>query len=288
MQLSEIKSIFHKELVHYYPKEEIDSFFYALIDHFLNLQKFVLVMQPNYVVSKEEESLLFNALHRLKQEEPLQHITGAAYFRNLTLKVTKDTLIPRPETEELVSWILEDVRENQQLKVLDIGTGSGCIALSIAQELLKASVTAIDISKEALAVAKQNAEKNGVAVNFLQADVLSDNFQKELQGPWDIIVSNPPYVRELEKAEIQKNVKDYEPVTALFVSDQDPLIFYQHITLKAKILLKPSGRLYFEINQYLPEETKQLLVENSFEQVELKKDIFGNFRMLKGIKSGKN
>lgn len=285
MQLSEIKTIYHKELGELYPKEEIDSFFYELIDHYLNLQKFILVLQPNYVVGKAEELPLFTALERLKQEEPLQHITGKAYFRNLELKITKETLIPRPETEELVSWIIADSNVAEPQRILDIGTGSGCIALSLAQELPRAKVTAVDISKKALRVAKENAIHNKVEVTFKEFDVLSGNFTRELQGPWDVIVSNPPYVRELEKEEIRKNVKDYEPATALFVSDNDPLIFYREIALKAKTYLKPKGKLYFEINQYLPEETKALLIANSFEQVELKQDIFGNFRILKGIKA---
>ena len=285
MQLSEIKTIYHKELGKLYPKEEIDSFFYELIDHYLNLQKFILVLQPNYVVGKAEELPLFTALERLKQEEPLQQITGKAYFRNLELKITKETLIPRPETEELVSWIIADSNIAEPQRILDIGTGSGCIALSLAQELPRAKVTAVDISKKALMVAKENAVNNNVEVTFKEFDVLSGNFTRELQGPWDVIVSNPPYVRELEKEEIRKNVKDYEPATALFVSDNDPLIFYREIALKAKTYLKPKGKLYFEINQYLPEETKALLIANSFEQVELKQDIFGNFRILKGIKA---
>ena len=285
MQLSEIKTIYHKELGKLYPKEEIDSFFYELIDHYLSLQKFILVLQPNYVVGKAEELPLFTALERLKQEEPLQQITGKAYFRNLELKITKETLIPRPETEELVSWIIADSNIAEPQRILDIGTGSGCIALSLAQELPRAKVTAVDISKKALRVAKENAIHNNVEVTFKEFDVLSGNFTRELQGPWDVIVSNPPYVRELEKEEIRKNVKDYEPATALFVSDNDPLIFYREIALKAKTYLKPKGKLYFEINQYLPEETKALLIANSFEQVELKQDIFGNFRILKGIKA---
>jgi release factor glutamine methyltransferase len=285
MQLSEIKNLYHQELGELYPKEEIDSFFYRLIGHYLNLQKFTLVMQPNFVVSKAEEAPLFAALQRLKEEEPVQHITGAAYFRDLELKITKDTLIPRPETEELVSWVIADSDVAQPQRILDIGTGSGCIAISLAQELPNAKVTAVDISKEALLIAKENAINNKVNVTFKQFDVLSGNFTNELQGPWDVIVSNPPYVRELEKKEIQKNVKEYEPATALFVSDNDPLIFYREIALKAKTYLKPKGRLYFEINQYLAEETKALVAANSFEQVELKRDIFGNFRMLKGIKA---
>ena len=285
MQLSEIKTIYHKELGKLYPKEEIDSFFYELIDHYLSLQKFILVLQPNYVVGKAEELPLFTALERLKQEEPLQQITGKAYFRNLELKITKETLIPRPETEELVSWIIADSNIAEPQRILDIGTGSGCIALSLAQELPRAKVTAVDVSKKALMVAKENAVNNNVEVTFKEFDVLSGNFTRELQGPWDVIVSNPPYVRELEKEEIRKNVKDYEPATALFVSDNDPLIFYREIALKAKTYLKPKGKLYFEINQYLPEETKALLIANSFEQVELKQDIFGNFRILKGIKA---
>ncbi|MDT0607260.1 peptide chain release factor N(5)-glutamine methyltransferase [Croceitalea rosinachiae] len=278
MQLSEIKNIFHKELLELYPKEEIDSFFYQSIEHFLKLERFVLVMQPNLALTKDEERPLFETLARLNQEEPLQYIFGRAYFMDLTLKVNGNTLIPRPETEELVQWIISETKNHKpQIRILDIGTGSGCIAISLAKAFPKAKVYALDISKEALQIAKENAVSNGVFIEFIQADIL--NFNLDLT--FDIVVSNPPYVRELEKKKIQNNVKKHEPEIALFVPDNDPLLFYKAIGEFANSNLGEKGNLYLEINQYLGSETKSLLENQNFIKIEVKKDIFENNRMLK-------
>lgn len=285
MLLKEIITIFHKELDAIYPKEEVDAFFYRLIEYYLRLDRFVLVLQPHLTVTKEEEQPLFEALAGLKLEKPLQYILGVAYFMDLELKVNKNVLIPRPETEELVEWILNEyqVERSRDLNILDVGTGSGCIAIALARKLPNAKVYAMDVSEEALKVAKSNAELNHVEVNFFMADVLKLELQPELK--FDIIVSNPPYVRELEKNEIKNNVKEYEPNLALFVPDDDALLFYRAIVASTEKYLTKKGSLYLEINQYLGKETKALLEAHNFSEIELRKDLFGNDRMLKGIKS---
>jgi release factor glutamine methyltransferase len=282
MLLKEIRNIYHVELEPLFPKEEIDSFFYLVIDHYLGLERFVLAMDPNLIVSKEKEEPLFYALSQLKQERPIQHILGKAHFCELEYYVDENVLIPRPETEELVYWILDEVQKRDstyEVKILDIGTGSGCIAVSLAKNLPNAKVYALDISKKAIQMAERNAKENGVHITFVEADILSfDGFKDK----FDVIVSNPPYVRELEKLEIKNNVLLNEPGLALYVSDQDPLVFYKKITHFALKHLRKNGVLFFEINQYLGEETKQLLVAENFLEIELRKDMFGNDRMLKG------
>ena len=282
MLLKEIKNIYHLELDPLFPKEEVDSFFYLVIDHYLGLERFILAMQPNLVVSKENEDPLFFALSQLKQERPIQHILGKAHFCELEFRVDENVLIPRPETEELVYWIINEVQKGdprEEVKILDIGTGSGCIAISLAKNLPNAKVYALDISKKALQIAGENAMDNGVDIFFLEADILS---LEGFKDKFDVIVSNPPYVRELEKLEMKNNVVEHEPGLALFVSDGDPLIFYKKITRFALSHLKKGGVLFFEINQYLGEEMKQLLEAENFSEIELRKDMFGNDRMLKG------
>ncbi|MCR9228969.1 MAG: peptide chain release factor N(5)-glutamine methyltransferase [Flavobacteriaceae bacterium] len=287
MLLKEIKEIYHKELGTIYPKEEIDSFFYSCIEHYLQLQRFILAIQPGITLTKEEEQPLFEALSELKLEKPLQYILGTAHFMDLELQVNKNVLIPRPETEELVQWILLDAERNRNvistslndrsLHILDIGTGSGCIAIALAKHLPNAKVFALDVSEGALDMAQKNAASNRVDITFLHEDILNT----ELEFNFDVIVSNPPYVRELEKKGVQKNVKDFEPGTALFVPDNDPLLFYRAIIDFAEMHLSKKGKLYFEINQYLGEETKALFHTRNFSEIELRKDMFGNNRMLK-------
>ena len=282
MLLKEIKNIYHLELDPLFPKEEVDSFFYLVIDHYLGLERFILAMQPNLVVSKENEDPLFFALSQLKQERPIQHILGKAHFCELEFRVDENVLIPRPETEELVYWIINEVQKGdprEEVKILDIGTGSGCIAISLAKNLPNAKAYALDISKKALQIAGENAMDNGVDIVFLEADILS---LEGFKDKFDVIVSNPPYVRELEKLKMKNNVVEHEPGLALFVSDGDPLIFYKKITRFALSHLKKGGVLFFEINQYLGEEMKQLLEAENFSEIELRKDMFGNDRMLKG------
>ena len=283
MLLKEIKEIYHLELDSLFPKEEVDSFFYLVIGHYLGLERFVLVMEPNLVVSKEKEEHLFYALSQLKEERPIQYILGKAHFCDLEFNVDENVLIPRPETEELVYWVLDELQRQdstKEIKILDIGTGSGCIAIALAKNLPNAKVVAMDISQGAIQVAERNAKENKVDIAFIEADILT---MLGFKGEFDVIVSNPPYVRELEKMKMKNNVLDHEPRSALFVSDKDPLIFYKKIVQFAKGHLKKSGVLFFEVNQYLGEETKELLENGNFSDIELRKDIFGNDRMLKGM-----
>ena len=292
MTLQELKHTFLTELDGQYPKEEINSFFYLLVNHILYLNKIEVALDPNFYVNNSVTEFFKNALAELKSEKPIQYIMGSTEFYGLPFTVNENTLIPRPETEELVDWIIKDVQNtghqpttnNQQpITILDIGTGSGCIAISLAKNLPSAEVYAMDISVKALQIAKQNAKQNDVTIHFIEADILSPdailNTTKVLR--FDIIVSNPPYVRNLEKVEIKKNVMDYEPHTALFVNDENPLIFYKAIADFAKKNLKKEGKLYLEINQYLGKETISLLQNKGFKNTELRKDLFGNNRMLK-------
>ena len=282
MLLKEVKTLFHKELDGIYPKAEVDSFFSLFLEHYLKLERFVLALQPEYVLTKGEEQPFFEGLARLKLEEPVQYILGTTYFRDIELRVNKHVLIPRPETEELVDWIIgESKTQNSKFNILDIGTGSGCIAISLAKAFPHAHVFAMDISRGALEVARQNARTHQVDIHFMEADVLDPELT--LDPKFEIIVSNPPYVRELEKVEMRNNVAKYEPPTALFVSDEAPLVFYSAIVQFAKRHLKPGGGLFLEINQYLSLESEKLMLENDFGPVELRKDIFGNFRMLKAV-----
>jgi len=265
-----------------YPVEEINSFFNILITHYLNVTRLELALEPKKKMSYEEVKLFDKISLKLQEHEPIQYIIGETEFFGLKFHVDKNVLIPRPETEELVSWILLDLSEinGSALNILDIGTGSGCIAISLAKNLPSAKLTALDISTEAIRVATKNAEANGVDVEFINQDILLIDTSL---GFLDVIVSNPPYVRDLEKNEMNRNVLENEPDGALYVRDNDPLIFYEAITNLAKTSLGKGGILYFEINQYLSKETEKLMLESGFKTT-LKKDIFGNYRMLKGIK----
>ncbi|HET8736796.1 MAG TPA: peptide chain release factor N(5)-glutamine methyltransferase [Pricia sp.] len=341
MLLKEIKNIFHRDLDTIYPKEEVDSFFYLLIEHFLGLKRFVLAIQPHLVITKEEEQPLFEALTELRRHRPIQYIIGTAHFMGLDFKVDDNVLIPRPETEELVRWMLADLmciagkpntnktrgpgkkRTGASAKdgacessipegkvsrkgpvIMDIGTGSGCIAISLAKNLPEAKVHALDVSTKALAVAQENAVSHDVAIEFITADILDMNIldraipeevdiseedvlKAEISTghTWrtyfDAVASNPPYVRLQERKDMHKNVTDHEPELALFVSDKDPLEYYEAIARFGQRNLKENGKLYLEINQYLAEETKALLKDHNFSEIELRKDGFGNYRMIK-------
>jgi|TARA_R110002153_G_scaffold113353_6_gene255700 release factor glutamine methyltransferase len=286
--LREIKNIYHSELDAIYGKEEVNSFFYLLIEHYFDLERFILAIQPELVIDKKQETVIFQALSELKLEKPIQHIIGTTHFMDLDFKVNEHVLIPRPETEELVRWILDDHKNTAKiLTILDMGTGSGCIPISLDKNLTDAKVFGLDISKDALKVAEENNALLNSDVKFYEADILSLDMEtsaKELDEKFDIIISNPPYVRELEKAEMQNNVIDHEPSLALFVPDEDPLKFYSAVVNFAANHLNENGCLYLEINQYLGEETKQLLEKSNFKTIELRKDMFGNDRMIKGIR----
>ena len=238
-----------------------------------------MALQPDLVFSDDEIVVWNLILKQLKQEIPVQYLLGKTSFYGLEFEVNANVLIPRSETEELVDWILKSQKskvESQKIRILDIGTGSGCIAIALAKNLPNATVFAIDVSENALATAKINAENNSVNVTFINQNILET---EDLQQQFDIIVSNPPYVRHLEKEEIKKNVLDNEPHLALFVADNDALVFYKKIAELAQKNLSENGQLYFEINQYLGKETIDLLQKMNFATTELRKDIYGNDRM---------
>jgi release factor glutamine methyltransferase len=276
-----------------YDEQEIESFFYLLLESYQGKKRIDLALNPDMEMDALQLIQWESALSELLNQKPIQYIIGATEFYGLPFLVNENTLIPRPETEELVEWIVAESRNSAtgSLKILDIGTGSGCIAISLAKNLPNAEVFAVDVSEKALAVAKKNADTNKVKVNFIQADILKINDLVELptsnfQLPthFDIIVSNPPYVRHLEKAEIKPNVLEHEPHLALFVEDTDALLFYRKIVELAKKNLAEKGKLFFEINQYLGKETLQLLEKFGFNSTELKKDIYGNDRMTRSEK----
>ncbi|MDC0177125.1 peptide chain release factor N(5)-glutamine methyltransferase [Polaribacter sp.] len=282
MTLKEFRLFFTNALKEKYPKTEIDTFFFLLLEKKLNLQRIDTVLKPDFIIDDTILSELKSRVKRLQKEEPIQYILGETEFYGLPFIVNKNTLIPRPETEELVEWILLEIGKIQgcitpTLSVLDIGTGTGCIPISLAKNLTDVKITAIDISSQALKVAKQNATLNNVEISFLEMDILKTH---QLEKQYDIIVSNPPYVRELEKAEIKNNVLQNEPHLALFVEDHTPLIFYTKIADLAKQYLTKEGFLFFEINQYLGKETIEMLEQKGFKNIALKKDIFGNDRMI--------
>lgn len=282
MNLIEIKNTFYQELNNFFPKTEIDSFFYILSDFYLDLKRVDVALNPNREISKKIEKKFSSALAKLKLEVPIQYITGETEFYGLPFYVDKNVLIPRAETEELVEWIIKEIQEKRKkkknLNILDIGTGSGCIAISLAKNLDNANIWALDISKKAIEITKKNAKLNNVDVQILNEDILD---LEQLPVKFDIIVSNPPYVRELEKQEIKNNVLENEPHLALFVKDNDPLLFYDKIADRAKKYLNPNGELFLEINQYLAKETITLLRQKGFKNIVLKKDIFSNDRMIK-------
>lgn len=287
MLLKDLKQIFHKELDAIYGEDEVRSFFFMLTENYFNVSRLDLAMQPNLALTTSEHPKIMEALSLLKTEFPIQYILKETEFYGFPFKVTKSTLIPRSETEELVTWVSETIKglevSNNKLNLLDIGTGSGCIAISLAKILPGLKAVALDVSKEALVVAKENAVINKVDVQFVQANILETHsglFPETL----DVIVSNPPYVRELEKKEMKPNVLNNEPHLALFVDDDNALQFYKAIIEFAKLHLKDNGFLFFEINEYLGQEMKALLQENNFTDIELRKDIFGRDRMIKGVK----
>ncbi|WP_288732770.1 peptide chain release factor N(5)-glutamine methyltransferase [uncultured Phocaeicola sp.] len=228
----------------------------------------------------EKRNRLNDILVRLARFEPIQYIIGKTEFCGLTLKVSSDVLIPRPETAELVDWIVSDCPQSG-LRVLDIGTGSGCIAITLAGRMVEAEVSAWDISEKALAVARENALHNNVRIAFSCMDVFNEPTDISV---FDIIVSNPPYITESERAEMERNVLDYEPETALFVPDTDPLRFYRRIAHIGNQMLKPGGKLFFEINRAYGSETAAMLKYGGYSQVEVRSDSYGNARMIKAIK----
>ncbi|MBC5864452.1 peptide chain release factor N(5)-glutamine methyltransferase [Flavobacterium turcicum] len=281
MKIRDYRAYFIQESTPICSAEEAESFFYIILEDLQQLKRVDLALNPDLSLSEEQLNKWNAYLSQLKLEIPVQYVLGKTNFFGLDFEVNPAVLIPRPETEELVDWIIESQKEtskDQNLRIIDIGTGSGCIAISLAKNIPNAQVTALDVSVDALATAQKNAQNNKVDVVFKNQNILETN---DLQEQFDVIVSNPPYIRNLEKVEIKKNVLDYEPHLALFVENDNALIFYKKIAELAQKNLKPNGFLFFEINQYLGPEMIGMLQGLGFKNIILKKDIYGNDRMIR-------
>lgn len=280
--LAEIRNKFIKNLSSQYTLKEIDIIFYALAETYLHKDKITLKLGLDEMQedSQIKSTLFQTALFHLISGMPYQYVVGYTEFYGCKISVNSHVLIPRPETEELVSWICNDFEnKNEELNIIDLCSGSGCIAIALAKNL-KAKVSALEIDEKAINLAKKNAENNQVQVDFIQADLLNTDHLIKNTEKYDIIVSNPPYIREYEKEGMESRVVNHEPSKALFVPDDDPLVFYRSIIDFSLKNMKPQGRIYVEINQDLGEKTRQLFLEY-FNYVELKQDISGNFRMIK-------
>lgn len=270
------------ELGSCYPIGETTALIRIISTEILDIPQSTFILKEDVILTPEQETLLYSTIERLKKHEPIQYIQGFCDFCGLTFKVTQETLIPRPETSELVEWITEEQKgKEKEVKILDIGTGSGCIAITLSNKLPGCNIAAWDISPGALAVAEENNRNNGTEVIFSQVDILAYQPQDEMFG---IIVSNPPYIKEKEKKSMEANVLDWEPHTALFVPDNDPLLFYRTIAKKALVMLTSGGTLYFEINRAHGAETVEMLQSLGYKEIELRKDIAGNDRMIKATR----
>ena len=283
MLLSEFRIYFRKILSGFYSNREIDTFFKILIDFYFDWKSTFIGLNPNYVLDSNQLQKLKFALAELELGKPIQYVTNQAFFLNNDFYVNDSVLIPRPETEELVKWVLDDINEYKITSphLMDIGTGSGCIAISLAKANREIKLTAIDLSKEALIIAKKNASKHKVKIDFVQEDIQS---LSHLNRTFDIIVSNPPYIHPDEKKDISPNVLNHEPHMAIFTPNNDPIYFYRLIINFASKVLKSLGGLYLEINPKFLELLKSNFSSRNFSEVEVRNDIFGKPRMLKVIK----
>ena len=277
----DIRKYYCEQLCSVYDNDEANAMILILLEHYFNITRIKMALEPELRLSESEMLTFHFAVKDLLKNKPIQYIIGETEFCDLKFKVNENVLIPRPETSELVMKIINSQQPtaNSQQLILDIGTGSGCIAISLAKQIPNSKVYALDISEKALEVAKGNAINNDTDVTFIHDDIL--NLKNNRDTKFDIIVSNPPYVRELEKAEMRDNVLDWEPHNALFVSDSDPLIFYRNILEFAKTYLNQDGEIWFEINEYLGKEMTDLCKEYGFSDVEIFKDFRGKERALK-------
>tara|TARA_B100000927_G_scaffold105613_1_gene85405 strand:- start:2050 stop:2895 length:846 start_codon:yes stop_codon:yes gene_type:complete len=276
--LYNIIDFFKREISHIYDLKECESLAHIVIDKIFGYNKSDFILHSNETINESQRKIIINIVKNLKKNVPIQYILEEAYFFDLNFFVNSSVLIPRPETEELVSWIVNESKQKNSF--LDIGTGSGCLIITL-NKLLRGSFSAIDVCSNALDIAKINNKKHNTEVNFYEMDILKkENIFKD---KFDVILSNPPYVTNSEKKFIKKNVIDHEPHIALFVSDRDPLIFYRSIIKRSKDLLSNEGYLYFEINERFGLDIIQLLNNEGFVNIKLKKDINGKDRMIKAV-----
>ena len=274
MTHKEFRLFFNKKLTAVYPKAEVDYLYAQLMEFDLNVSRAEVILKSDETIDKHSLKCLLEYITRLEKKEPIQYLIGQVTFAEVPVKVNNNVLIPRPETESLVYWIIEQEIHNSS--ILDICTGSGCIAFALEKHL-SAKVNAWDISHKALQLAKQTAKSIGSAVNFSKVDILS---KADIDQKWDIIVSNPPYVLEEERAEIDDNVLNYEPHLALFTAANDSIQFYYTIIQFATKHLRPGGRLYFELNPKTFKQVVSFLKVMKFVDIVVEKDMRNTARML--------
>ena len=278
------RKYYASELEKIYGFDEANALIMILLEHYFGIDRVKIAMDPELRLSESELLTLHFAVKELLKNKPVQYILGETEFCGMRFFVDENVLIPRPETEELVNQLVScsvNQLHSPSFRILDIGTGSGCIAISLAKLLKNSIVTAVDVSEKALKVAKKNAESNCIDVNFIKDDILNPKNPELIDNQFDIIVSNPPYVCESEKTEMRANVLDYEPSSALFVSDTDPLIFYRKILEFAQKTLTHDGEIWFEINEKFGPEMKNLCIEMGFKNAEIIKDFRGRDRILR-------
>ena len=279
--VKDIRKYYCNQLCSIYENDEASAMILILLEHYFNIDRIKMALEPDLRLSESEMLTFHFAVKDLLKNKPIQYIIGETEFCDMKFKVNENVLIPRPETSELVMNIVkrQKTKDKRQLSILDIGTGSGCIAISLAKRIPNSKVYALDISEKALAVAKENAINNDADITFIHDDILS--IKNNIENTFDIIVSNPPYVRELEKKDMRNNVLEWEPHNALFVSDNDPLIFYRNILEFAKTNLSQDGEIWFEINEYLGKEMTDLCKEYGFSDIEIFKDFREKDRVVK-------
>ena len=283
MLLNEFRNHFHSFLTDHYQKSEITAFFGRLTDFYFQWPRTFSVLNPQYQLNKEELQKLFFALYELKKFKPIQYIINESYFYGRSFYVDEHVLIPRPETEDLVKWVLSDFKDTKDnCNVLELGTGSGCIAISLAKEQCKFHIEALEVSMAALSVAQKNALHHNVEIDFIHQDMRK---LEVWDKPLNIMISNPPYIQPDEKKEMLPNVLDYEPHLALFTPENDPLYFYKKIILFAQSCIDSNGCLYLEINPKFEEDLLTFIKTATFKDIEVRNDIFGKNRMLKAVKS---
>lgn len=283
-KIGDIRSYYAQQLFKFYDERETETLIFMLLEDYAGVSKSEIIINPELTINESELLNIHFAVKDLKNYKPIQYILGKTEFYGIPILVNSAVLIPRPETEELVDWIIQDTKKDQESTMLDIGTGSGCIAIALKNALPMATIYAIDSSPNALDIANQNALMNQADITISQVDFLAKNAWKNL-GQYDVIVSNPPYVRNMEKKDMKKNVLNYEPESALYVDDNNPLIFYKNIAEFGLDHLKINGSLYCEINQYLGEDTVKVFESYGFEDIQLKKDFKGNDRFIKAVKN---
>lgn len=283
MQLNNIQQQFIDKLVPLYDASETESLFFEVVHHVFALSRTAYLLNKHLEISADQEEQVNAILTRLVGGEPIQYIVGIAWFMGFPLKVTDNVLIPRPETEELVDLIIKDYQNSTEtaLEIIDIGTGSGCIPITLKKHLKQANVHALDVSREALAIAKQNAKEQQTVIKFMLADILEWDLIFQDDKKYDVIVSNPPYIPPSEQSAMHGNVLQYEPHLALFVQEKVPLLFYETIASFALKHLEENGTLYFEINRNYGKNVIDLLHKKGFKQVSLLQDMQGADRMIK-------